>query len=235
MDDTQTLIDPQDQGTQPEAELDTTAPEDTTPTPEEEIAFLKKKHAESTREYQIQAAKTKALEEKLGTLTNSNVTDDELKSEYPDYENMTDTEKSIAKKNLILEKKFNAQQSYVAEVAFKEQQENELKAVLAKNPDLKTKEAEFKSYMSKKSHSGTPIDVLANAFLYEYGSTPKKKGNALETGRGDLGIRTPSVSKPLEDETQAVIDEMKAEGLDLDPKFVEKALNPVSLRQVFRS
>lgn len=98
-----------------------------------------------------------------------------MREVFSDWEDMSLSQQNLAKRNMILEKKLNAQQTYVAEMAFKEQQEQALKGVYARNPELRTRDDEFRAYISKKSHVGTPIDVLANAFLYEKGSTQNTK------------------------------------------------------------
>lgn len=135
-----------------ETESEQTKSDDGEVQTQEQVDY-KKKFSESTREAQIQAAKIKELEKKLQSFTNTDVTESELRGMFNDWDDMSYSQQELAKRNLILEKKFNAQQSYVAELSFKEEQERTLKDLFTRNSDLKSKESEFRAYISKKSHA----------------------------------------------------------------------------------
>jgi len=66
----------------------------------------RKKFSESTTENQILQAKLKAAEEKLGKITSAEIpAEQELKNLYLDWEIMSEPERKLAEKNLILERR----------------------------------------------------------------------------------------------------------------------------------
>jgi hypothetical protein len=145
----------------------------------------KEKFAQSTRENQILAAKVSQYESRR-ELTNQ-PTETELKAAFPTWDFMSETEKDIAKRQLVSERKAEAALAAQQRRDEDEKWNNQLEFEITSNPDLSGKEREFKEYASKPTHRGAPVDVLADAFLHKATSTPPPKNTprqVLNTGTG---------------------------------------------------
>ena len=126
-------------------------------------------------------------------------TDDELQAEYPNFEDMSDTEKRLAKENLINKKKWTIVESAQAKVRdsgewFKKIDDfTEDPRTLIDNPELEGKIEEFKAFAGNKDkvQPGTDLKLTVNAFLHEQSKIvkPKNKGQMFETGNGGPGGR----------------------------------------------
>lgn len=174
-------INPQEPVSEPTPE---SQPEDE-PRPEETVDFWKNKSTEQAKENIVLNGKLKQHESRR-ELTNQ-PTETELKAAFPTWDFMTETEKDIAKRQLISERKADA-----ALAAQQKQEEdrkwnNQLEIAITSNPDLQGKELKFKEFASKPSHRGAPIDVLVDAFLHKAGSVAKPKSKpatVLQPGSG---------------------------------------------------
>ncbi len=122
-----------------------------------------KKFKESSKENQVLAAKL-AAEEKARQELTKEPTDSELRTAFPEWEQMSETEKTLARRTLNSER---VSQSALA-TASKFQQEREWATSLelaATDPALQGKEDAFKKYASKPQYRNVPTDVLVSAFL----------------------------------------------------------------------
>jgi hypothetical protein len=159
---------------------------------EEEDQAFKKKFANSTREAQILAAQNKKMAEALERASDvAEPTDEELVKEYPGWEDMTDFEKKMAKKDMINDRRFTAINEVSKE--FKDFDKWKVKVdefitdpnTLISNPLLEGKEEEFKLFTMKENRQGVDFDTLVSAFLYSAEKErPKHTGKMFETGSG---------------------------------------------------
>lgn len=176
--------------------LETNQPEGETPAQEEqaeqpqepagkEPVDYEKKFAESTRENQILQARLKDQEPRR-ELTNQ-PTETELKAAFPSWEFMSETEKELARGQLMTRRTADAALAAQQKRDEDEKWNNSLEFAITSNPDLSGKEREFKEFASKPTHRGAPVDVLVAAFLHRSTSTPKPKTTprqVLEPGSG---------------------------------------------------
>lgn len=152
----------------------------------------KKKFVESSREAQILAAKNKKWNEAFNEAANVPVpTEEELKSEFPDWDEMTPSQQKMAAKQVHNDRRFSALQQVseenknIAAWNDKVSQFIEDPKVLIKNPLLEGKEDEFKLFANKPSRRGVDFEDLVSAFLYENNSKRRiNKGQMFETGKG---------------------------------------------------
>jgi len=178
--------------------------------PSEPAVDYKKKFSSSAAENQILLNKIKKLESRLGLVTSDETpTEQELRAEFPDWDNMMDLEKKLATKQLILERRLAKAALTVQEIADEKRWNEEFERFLEKNeilnqfPGLKGREKEFKEYAKKPTHKGIDLEVLAKAFLYTpEEETPKKEKLSvkpvLEKGSGGRGQPPKSEMSPEE-------------------------------------
>ena len=174
----------------------------------------RKKFSESTTENQILQAKLKAAEEKLGKITSAEIpAEQELKNLYLDWEIMSEPERKLAEKNLILERRLKkVEQDFGGmkeEKEWNEQVDNFLEKgkILDTYPELDGKEKEFREFANKPTHKGASLDVLAQAFLFrEGGEVPSvRRTPVLEPGSG--GPKETPKSKKMTSEELKVLRE----------------------------
>ena len=86
-----------------DSEEETSDEEDTPETPP-----IEERYRNSTREAQILHSKTKKFTESVKAAADlTEPTEEELKAEYSDWDDMTETEQRLAKRTLMSERKFN--------------------------------------------------------------------------------------------------------------------------------
>lgn len=153
----------------------------------------KKKFTESTREAQILHSKNKKIND---TIEKANAlpepTEEELTTEYKDWDVMSDTEKRFAKTNLINERRFKMLDEVTKESKdieawnIKVDEYTDDPKTLVDTPELEGKIDDFKLFASKPSRRGVDFEDLVSAFLFdaEKQSKPKQKGSMFETGTG---------------------------------------------------
>lgn len=158
-------------------------------TQEPEVDY-RKKFTESSREALVQTAQVKELEKVIdGSVETPEPTEQELRAEYPEWDDMTVTEQKLAKKTLWNDKRFS----------IIEQAREERKNVQAWNdkvdqfvddpvnlttyPELEGKTEEFRVFASKPTRRGLNFDDLVLAFNGELAkSRVKHTGKMFETG-----------------------------------------------------
>lgn len=169
----------------------------------------KKKFAESTREAQVLSSKNKKINEaiaKAGDVVDP--TDKELLKEFPEWEEMSDFERKIAKDGFVNKKRFEAITESTK--GFKDIDKWTKKVdgfmddpiTLTNYPGLEGKEESFKLFSTKPTRRGVDFEDLVSAFLYEEDSKPKVgKGQMFETGSGGLN------EKPQQKVDKITLDE----------------------------
>lgn len=163
---------------------------------------IEKRYIESTREAQVLSAKNKKMNEAFEQASSiSDVSEAELKAEYPDWDLMSDFEQKLAKKNLVNDKRFEAIQKVTKE--FKDVDAwlgkvgefvEDPKSLIS-YPALEGKTEEFKLFASKPTRRGVDFEDLVSAFLYsEKSKVVKNKGKMFESGTG--GAKDKGNTKP---------------------------------------
>jgi hypothetical protein len=157
------------------------------PTPPPAIDY-KEKFSESTREAQNLVAKNNQAQARIDQLTNINITENELRSLYPDWDSMNDIEKRAFRETALANKKANLALDLVNNMTEQQQWAADFAKTLKANPALAGREEAFKEYCYKPSHKSVPIDVLVKSFLFdiqiENVTTPALPSPGLEKGSG---------------------------------------------------
>jgi hypothetical protein len=139
-------------------------------TPEDDTA---KKFAASTRESQRLAEDEKKINDAFHEAQNIKLTEDDIKEEYPEWDLMSDTEKKLAKDNIINKKRFEILETAAAERRVVTQWDEKVDTYI-ENPktlvyhaDLEGKQDAFKAYAKDKSRRNVNFDLIVKSFLYE--------------------------------------------------------------------
>lgn len=153
----------------------------------------KKKFVESSRESIVNHARARKFTEAVTQAAGVDApTEEELMSEYKDWDLMTDTEKLLARDGLINKKRFKIMESVAQEgkniedwIA-KVDTFIENPATLVSNPELEGKQEEFKLFASKPTRRGLDFGDLILAFIGENAKNvkPKMKTSMMEDGTG---------------------------------------------------
>ena len=160
---------------------------------EEETPDYKKRYEDSSREAHILYSKTKKITEVIEKASDvPEPTEEELRTEYPEWDVMSDFEQKLAKKNMINDRKFDAIGEATKEFKDMETWGKKIDEFLAdpetlsKNPALEGKEDLFKVFVSKETRRGVDFPDLVSAFLYSEDQKPKvqNKGKMFEVGTG---------------------------------------------------
>lgn len=152
----------------------------------------KKKFVSSSQEAQILASKQKKINEAIEAAKNTgDPTEDELKSKYRDWDLMDDTMKSLAKDNLINERRFDTIYQASQEGKDVEKWQTDVNTfvdnpkTLIANPDLEGKVEDFKLFATRPTRRGSDFETLISAFLFEHEKTKVKHvGKMFETPVG---------------------------------------------------
>lgn len=185
------------------------APSEPAPSePEKEpVVDYKQKFTESSRESQIRESalkKTNEAIEKAAEITD--IAEEELTKEFPDWDVMSDTEKRLAKDSVIQRKRFElihqASQEGKDIRAWNEKVDTFIDdpKTLTTNTDLEGRQDEFKVFATKPSRRGADFETLVSAFLFEVDKTKiKHTGQMMPTGTGGPN----DVLKPKSDKISA--------------------------------
>jgi len=167
-------------------------PEQPKETPEEEKDRLKKENKASAREAQKIYAKNRVLNQAIIDAEGMpEPTEEELQKEYPDWDVMSDVERSLAKETVV-SRNWRSKIKDASDQASKIEKWNESvetftddPKTLVENPDLEGKTEEFKEFATKSENNSVPFKILIGAFLHEQ-STKKveHKGKMFEEGNG---------------------------------------------------
>ncbi len=159
---------------------------------EEKEPDYKEKFSESSREAQKIHAKNRKLNEGVSKASEINdVTEEELITEYSDWDVMSDTEKKLAKKNLINDKRFAVVTQATEEAKKIEKWGDDVDTfvedpkTLVDNPELEGKINEFKGFANDLPNHAVPFKILVSAFLHDMSTRKvKNKGKMMEVGSG---------------------------------------------------
>jgi hypothetical protein len=174
---------------EPEKQADK-EPEENEEAPEE--PDYKKKFVESTREAQVLHAKNKKISEVIEQAEQiPEPTEDELKAEYSDWDDLSATQQKMAKENLISNRRFKMLSQVTKEFKDMEAWQDKVTTflddpkTLVDHPRLEGKADEFRLFATKPSRRGVDMDVLISAFLFDVSKERKpNKGKMFETGTG---------------------------------------------------
>lgn len=188
-------------------------PEEETPeeTPEEEEApkeeklhqeeeeapskeLYKKKFSASSRENQRINAKNRVINKALAEAEDvPEPTEEELTKEYPDWEMMSDIEKTLATETVV-SRNWRKMISEAKNQATKIEKWNESVGefvtdpkTLSDNPELEGKTDDFTEFATQETNNNVPFPILVGAFLHQQSTQkPNNKGRMFERGSGGL-------------------------------------------------
>lgn len=152
----------------------------------------KKKFVESSRESQVLHSRNKKLTEAVDQASQiEEPTDEEMTKDFTDWDVMSDTEKRLAKDNIINKRRFETIHKATQEgkdiLAWNEKVDKYIDdpKVLISHPELEGKVDDFKIFATKPTRRGVDFEDLTAAFLYDMSKVVKtNKGKMFETGTG---------------------------------------------------
>lgn len=154
---------------------------------------IEERYKSSTQESQVLHAQNKKMLEAFKQVKNvPEPTDEEMTKEYPEWEDMSDSEKRFAKNDWKNNKRFEAINRIAEDTENAEAWSGKVNEfiddpeTLQKNPKLEGKVEEFKAFSNKPTRRGADFEDLVKAFLFEVSESkpPKKKGKMFEQGSG---------------------------------------------------
>ena len=169
------------------------APSEPVPSEPAPSPDYKEKYSNSSREVQKIHAKNRKINEGVSkAIEIVDVEETELIAEYPDWDVMSDTEKKLAKKNMINDKRFQIINKATEEAKKIEKWSDDVNTFignpknLADNPDLEGKQEEFIEFANRIENHAVPFNTLVGSFLYNMSkqTKPKNKGKMFEQGSG---------------------------------------------------
>ncbi len=184
----------QDEDDEEEEETPPQAPKKTDPKPKDDEPDYKKRYSDSSSEAHILYSKNKKMADaisKAGEVPEP--TEEELKSEYSDWDVMTDTEKRLAKRSLHDSRKLQAITESAREFKDIDEWNNKVDKflidpeTLVNHPKLEGKEEDFRIFVTtKQSRMGVDFEDLVASFLYAESQKvkPKNKGSMFEHASG---------------------------------------------------
>jgi hypothetical protein len=176
-----------------------------------ESVDYKEKYSNSSREAAILAAKLKKQNEaleKAGQIPKP--TEEEMILEYPDWEDMSATEKRLATDSVWNNRRFEIVEGYSkvakdidAWTAKVDTFIEDPKTLIA-HPDLEGKADGFKAFAVKETRRGVDFEDLVSAFLWKLESTKvTHKGKMMPTGTGGSKEKPQPVSDKISAEDAA--------------------------------
>jgi hypothetical protein len=173
--------------------------------------MYKKKFSASSKENQKIYAKNRVINKALMEAEDiPEPTEEELVKEFPDWDIMSDVEKTLAKETVV-SRNWRKTIATAKEQATKIEKWNEAVDVfiddpktLLDNPDLEGKTDEFKEFATQEANNSVPFKILVSAFLHDQSTTKKpNKGKMFETGTGG------SNEKPQPKSDKLTLDESR--------------------------
>ena len=171
-------------------EEDITGGEDAEPSKE----LYKNKFRQSSREAQKIAAKNRVMNQAIIDAEGiPDPTEEQLIKEFPDWDVMSETERTLAKETVI-SRSWRQTISQAKEQATKIEKWNESveqfvddPKTLIDNPELEGKTDEFQEFATRDENNSVPFNTLIGAFLYEHSKNNKPhKGKMFEAGSGGI-------------------------------------------------
>ena len=161
-----------------------------------------KKFSESARENQLLRERI-AAEEKARQESTKEPTDSDLRTAFPSWELMSDTEKELARRTVRAERIGGNAAQLAQDIQAERSWNTSIELAIASNNALQGKEHAFRQFASKPQYKGVPMELLVDAFNSKNGApapvTPPKPG--LEPGNS--GPRTPDKPNVLTPEQLA--------------------------------
>jgi len=174
------------------------APEskETKPAETQEETDFRNLYNQSSKEALALAAKNKKYEQISEILAPP---EEELKAEYPDWDELSETNKKIALDNMWNNKRFAVINEINIQSKDADKWEKQVgdfvtdPKVLAANPELEGKTEEFKTFATKPTRRGVDMEDLVLAFLGDFAKNKAapKKGKMFETGSAGGAARNP--------------------------------------------
>lgn len=130
------------------------------------------KFKESAREAQILAAQLEAERAKTRKELTNEPTDSDLRTAFPEWDYMTDTEKALGRRTFATERIATSLHKEHEETKAAQRWNTDLELTIASKPALQGKEQAFKEFAKKPTHRGAPLETLVSAFLFESSSNP---------------------------------------------------------------
>src|SRR5579864_2540608 len=127
---------PQDPVPQPQEPQEPATPEPVQPENPHLPNDYQEKFRQSSREAQNLIAKNNQAQARIDQLTNINITENELRSLYPDWDTMNDIEKRAFKETALANKKANQAMNIALDLAEKNAWETDFAKTLKANPAL---------------------------------------------------------------------------------------------------
>jgi len=168
----------------PSPDAPSPSPSPPAPSPSPSPGPYKKKFIESSREAMVIRSQSKKVNEAIDQASQlSDPTEEELRVQYPEWDDMTETEKKLATTNFKNDKRFQLIHSAAQEGKNIEEWNTKVDTfigdpkTLADNPELEGKQEDFKIFAMKPTRRGIPFEDLISAFLYDVtrDMKPKKK------------------------------------------------------------
>lgn len=159
--------------------------------------LYKKKFSESSRENQKIHAKNRVINQALIEADEiPDPTEEELESEYKDWDLATDIEK-ISLKEAYISKQWRSKISQAKEQATKIEKWNDSveefvgdPKTLIDTPELEGKTDEFRRFAQEAENNSVPFKILVSAFLHDNSINKKtNKGKMFERGKGGSNER----------------------------------------------
>ena len=183
-----------------------------------------KKFSESARENQLLRERI-AAEEKARQESTKEPTDSDLRTAFPSWELMSDTEKELARRTVRAERIGGNAAQLAQDIQAERSWNTSIELAIASNNALQGKEHAFRQFASKPQYKGVPMELLVDAFNSKNGApapvTPPKPG--LEPGNS--GPRTPEKPNVLTAEQlaqlrktdeKAYVEYVKTHDVELD-------------------
>lgn len=180
-----------------EKALDEAEKEEETPPPAEEkkAPDYEERYKESTKEAQLLHERNKQLTDAFQKIDEiKEPTEEELQAAARRdglyWEELTNTEKLLIKKDYINTRKLEAVQGVVKDVRNIDEWAEKVDSFIDTNDTKQTHkalighEAEFRAFALKPSHRGLPVEMLVSHFLMTAEPTAHKKGSLFLTNTG---------------------------------------------------
>lgn len=153
------------------------------------------RYKEQQTEAQIQAAKNRALIDKVDEATKvGEPTLEELKSfvatDGVQWDELTTFEQAMAKKSYLAEKRFNLVNEAVQSTKKIDEWATKVDEFIDSTDSkpefikLSGHESDFRKFAMKEAHRSTPIDILYKAFIGDLPAPTKKRGSLFESKGG---------------------------------------------------
>jgi hypothetical protein len=153
--------------------------------PEDTVDFWKQKFSDSSREAQllVEAEKRRQAQQEL----TKEPTDSDLRTAFPEWDAMSDTEKSLARRTMRAERIGGNAAQLAQSIQAERSWNTSIELELTSNNALQGKEQAFRQFASRPQYKNVPMELLVDAFLSKNVTPPAPAPTprpGLETGQG---------------------------------------------------